>query len=89
MKKLTKLQMKRVEQYEQTLNKNSKFYNSDLQDFISNVRDESPEQSEISLKRVGYLSSDAGLKHVEQLINKMEKEGMFNVKKMGALNSLD
>lgn len=89
MKNLTAIQKERVEQFKKTLNKNSKFYNEDLQNFIDNISKESAKQSKISLSRVGSYSTKQFQSKVNKEIEKMDKSGMFNVKKMHALNSLD
>lgn len=89
MKNLTAIQKERVEQYKSTLNKSSKFYNEDLQNFINNISKESAEQSKKSISRVGSYSTKQFKAKVEREIEKMDNSGMFNVKKMHALNSLD
>lgn len=89
MKKLTKIQKERVEQFKKTLNKTSKFYNEDLQNFIDNVLNESVAQSKETLSRIGSYSDKSQQKQVEKEIEKMDKAGMFNPSKMHILNSLD
>jgi len=89
MKNLTAIQKERINQFEKTLNKNSKFYNEDLQNFINNVSKENKQKSEKSLSRVGYLNSDIFAKKVKKEINKLDDAGLFNISKMKVNNSLD
>lgn len=89
MKNLTAIQKERVEQYKKTLNKNSKFYNEDLQNFISNITKETASKSKSCLSRVGSYSDKKEQSKIKKEIEKMDKSGMFDIKKMHAANSLD
>jgi len=89
MKNLTSIQIERVNQFKKTLNKTSKFYNEDLQNFINNVSKENKKDSETKLSRIGCLNSKQFEIKVKSEIKKLDRAGMFSPTNMKPINCLD
>ena len=82
-------QKQAIELYKKTLNKNSKFYKEDLQNFITNIKTASKTQVNQSLNNMSYMASKQSDIDFEKETNKLDKAGMFNIGNMKPINALD
>lgn len=89
MKNLTALQQERVRLFKNSLNKSSKWYAQDLQDFIDNVSKEKPSKSTEVLGRVKAMNSKEFESQVAKEERKMERAGLFEMSNMRPINALD
>lgn len=89
MKNLTAAQQERVRLFKATLNKSSKWYNQDLNDFISNVSKEDAAKSNELIGRMTYMRSAKFEKEIAKEENRMLKAGLYETGNMTPTNALD
>jgi len=72
-------------------NKKSKWYKQDLSDLIDSLNNKTDEELETSIQRMRCISGvDKRFnKTVNDEINKMDKYGLFDIRKCHPLNQLD
>lgn len=85
----TEMRKELIEMREKSLDKKSKWYNTDLQDYISFVKSRDKQELLRIYKNTCALNSDSFEKTVQREINLLDKAGMFVAKNMTPKHMLD
>ena len=86
--KASELKLKLIREYKKSLDKNSKWFNSDLENYKEGLKGKSSLQLKRMLDNIICLNggNNEFNKEIEKEINKLDKAGMFNTSNMNPRN---